>query len=53
MSKRVQPRKAGDFKHPIGYDEWRWLTLWQPLLIGAGAGLGGLLVGVAVGLLGR
>ena len=50
---RTQPRKAGDFKHPMGYDEWRWLTFWQPLLIAGGAGSVGLIVGVLIGGLGH
>ena len=50
---RTQPRKAADFKHPMGYDEWRWLTFWQPLIIGAAAGLGGLLAGIIIGGLGH
>ena len=50
---RTQPRKAGDFKHAIGYDEWVWLTRWQPLLIGGLAGAGGLIVGLFIGGLGH
>lgn len=53
MGKRVTPRKAGDFKGSIGYDEWVWLTRWRPWMIGILSAAGGLLVGLALGGLGH
>jgi len=49
---RLPRHGAKDFTKAISYAEYRWLTRW-PWLLGAGCGIGGLLVGLLVGALSK